>query len=180
MNPKYNSAIKYGFILATITIVVKLAMYLANMNSTSVWISVLLFLFSLGFIYYVGLEERKAHGGYISWKDVLVALFICTMIGFISPVLFDQLFNTFIDPSKFEEEKKIGLEMIEKLRNHVGDEAADAQIEKLLAQKSFSFSGLVMLILGGIIISFIISSVIALFIKKENPNAIFEKYNKSL
>ena len=98
------------------------------------------------------------------------------MIIFITQTLFLLLFNEFIDSSAFESEKEQAIQLIEKMRGMVGDEASDTQIEMITNQKNLDFSRILNLIFGSILISFLIAAIAALFIKRDNPQDRFEKY----
>ena len=61
----------------------------------------------------------------------------------------------------------------------MGNEATEKAIEDIANTNPFSFGKIILAFCFSLIFYFIISSIIALILKKENPNLIFEKYKEN-
>ncbi len=66
--------------------------------------------------------------------------------------------------------------MIENFRGSMGDEAAEKQIELIQSEDMLSLKNISIMLASAIIASFIISALLALIVRRENPQALFDKY----
>jgi hypothetical protein len=98
------------------------------------------------------------------------------MIGFSLGTVYQIVFMKYIDPSVLEEQKEMKIKMIENFRGSMGDEAAEKQIELIQSEDMLSLKNISIMLASAIIASFIISALLALIVRRENPQALFDKY----
>ena len=82
----------------------------------------------------------------------------------------------YIDPELMEEQKEMQIKMMEGMRGTMGDEATEAQIERIQSEDVMSFKNISMMIGGSAIMAFFIVAAEALIVKRDNPNELFDKY----
>lgn len=162
--------VRYGLIVGIVSIVVSLIGYLLGITVTSMIYGLLAFAITILIIYLCGVAARTESGGYISWKSALKAMWVCGMIGFLISTVYQVVFMEFIDPSVKEQQKEMQIKAIEQWRGSMGDEAADAKIEEIQSTEFFGIKNISLMMAGSIIVTFIISAILALVLKKENPN----------
>lgn len=156
-----TSSVRYGFILAAFSILLSLVTYLLDISSTGYLIGILSLVGSIFIMYFAGHTEKNKLGGFISWKQALKAIWICGMIGFSLGTVYQIVFMKYIDPS---------------FRGSMGDEAAEKQIELIQSEDMLSLKNISIMLASAIIASFIISALLALIVRRENPQALFDKY----
>ena len=171
-----TSSVRYGFILAAFSILLSLVTYLLDISSTGYLIGILSLVGSIFIMYFAGHTEKNKLGGFISWKQALKAIWICGMIGFSLGTVYQIVFMKYIDHSVLEEQKEMKIKMIENFRGSMGDEAAEKQIELIQSEDMLSLKNISIMLASAIIASFIISALLALIVRRENPQALFDKY----
>ena len=90
--------------------------------------------------------------------------------------LSSRVFMKYIDPELMEEQKEMQIKMMEGMRGTMGDEATEAQIERIQSEDVMSFKNISMMIGGSAIMAFFIAAILALIVKRDNPNELFDKY----
>ncbi len=168
---KYLIAIRYGLIWGVATILFYLTLYLVTGKlETGVFLGFLVFAAGLGIMYFIGISRRNELGGYINWKEAMTHIWVGAMISVILSTLFTIILYNFIDPSLIEQLKELQIKTLESFRNNLGDKATDEQIDKIQNSNPFGFLNSLLLIAGGIVVQFLFSCIIALAVKKEDPN----------
>lgn len=172
---KHKNAIRLGLIWAGISVATTLLLYLLGIMENP-YAGALLFIFGIYMMYQSGKEKRIELGGYINWKQALTPIWLTSVIsGFIS-TLFSWVLFRFIDPDLQAKQKEKAIEMTEKLRSLIGDEATEKELEKL---ENFDFTSLgnyLNIFLWTLLLYFIIAAILALILRKKDPQEIFDKY----
>lgn len=163
--------VKWGVIASGLGIAITLLAYLINPSSISnLWVGFI----SFGLMIYcatkASLEERALQGGYMTWGQALVPALLAILIYFVVSMLFSYVLTTIIDPTLIKEQTEASIEIQEKIRNFLGSEMTDAEIEEL---RKKSEPTLVNMIVGGffamLCFGFLFSAIIAIFVAKKNP-----------
>ncbi|HYV92946.1 MAG TPA: DUF4199 domain-containing protein [Chitinophagales bacterium] len=138
------------------------------------------FRFMPSILYYVlfligAFQLRKAQGGFISFKDVFVALIICSAVVVVINTIFAYILQTVIDPNLPDEVKKYWMDWT---YNWMNGKVPDEKIQETLKEmegKDYGMSVKNMLI-GlpmGVGLDAIIILIIAAIVKRKNPMAEF-------
>ena len=171
-----SPAIRFGLFLAAASILLSIIPYLLDMKTMSMFFGVISFIISIVFMFLSGTSERDSLGGFITWKQALKTIWICGLIGFGIGTLYQVVFMKYIDPELMEEQKEMQIKMMEGMRGTMGDEATEAQIERIQSEDVMSFKNISMMIGGSAIMAFFIAAILALIVKRDNPNELFDKY----
>lgn len=177
--------IKNGFIYGVISIVYLMITYVMGVGAmASLWNTVIQIVVLLGVFIYIGLEARKAFGGYMSFGDAFKSIFLSFALGAFLTLLFNFILNTMIDPALPGKIFESGIETAVSMMERFGaDEAAIEQVyDQMMEQRdsvhdSFTLVGfftsyLVMLFFGGIGVA-----IAAAITKKNDPNPFSEIEN---
>lgn len=178
MNINKDFVVQYGLLYAAVTIVYALVSYLLGVSFMLNWINVGFALVLPFFIaLFIGIKNRAAKGGFISWKESFMDLFVTIAAGMLLSVAFNFVLNTTIDPDL---PMKVYDATVEKtmtmMENFGGDEAAlDEVSRKLEEQREQTLSnytpiGFVKTYIGSLFFAALVAAVISLFVKRENPN----------
>ena len=168
-------AIRLGLIWGGISIATTLLLYLLGMIQNPA-ASVLLFFFGIYMMYRSGLLKRDELGGYITWKQALAPIWLTSVISSVLSVGFSWILFKFIAPDLQELQREEAIKMTEKMRSWIGDAATEEQLEKLQTQDFASPGQYLLVLFGAFLIYFAIACLIALIVKKKNPEELFSKY----
>lgn len=117
----------------------------------------------------LGLQQRKAMGGYISIRDAFQAMFVAILIQLAISQIYSVIYYNFIDPDFFTRMGDAVYDMTIKLG---GDETkaaeAVAEVEQQAADKN-NFSKLILGFAKTIVFNSIIGLIIAAIIKRNKP-----------
>jgi len=151
---------------------------------TSLWNTVIQIIVFLGVFVYIGLEARKAFGGYMSFGNAFKSIFLSFALGVFLTLLFNFILNTMIDPALPAKLFDSGVETAISMMERFGaDESAIEEVyDKMTEQKesihdSFTLVGfftsyITMLFFGGIGVA-----IAAAITKKSDPNPFSEIEN---
>ena len=171
----YISALKAGLIIAAVSIVLFLIMYVADIKPVGIMMPILILLIgiAIGIIILVVLfkKYRTSIGGFISFRDAFLYAFIALAVSVIVSQLFSYLFVMLVEPEYYKnimEAQKAWMENY--LAGKMPDEQITQQLDKIDAQtaKMGSFTTLLRNMLTGIIVSGIEALIVGAIMKK-NP-----------
>ncbi len=176
----FSIAIRIGLIWGIGSIIYSLCQYLITGNQeTGIILGLLVLIAGFAVLYLIGIKRRNQLGGYIRWKEAMTHMWVGGIINSILYTMFIFILNTYIDPELKQKTIETQIEYIEKFRGSMGDAVADQQIEKLENSDPFSPLNMIMIFAGGLLIQFVFSSLVALIVKRDNPNE-NQGYNKKL
>lgn len=171
----HQAAIRYGLIWGAISIATTLILYLLGMiQSTAA--NILLFIFGIYMMYQSGVNKRTELGGFISWKLAITPIWLTSVVSSILTVIFSWILFKFIDPDLQELQREEAIKMTEKMRSWVGDAATEEQLEQLQTQDFASPGQYLLIFLGALLFYFLIACLIALVVRRKNPEELFSKY----
>ncbi|MCC6816115.1 MAG: DUF4199 domain-containing protein [Saprospiraceae bacterium] len=167
----FSQTIRIGILWGIGSMLFSLIQYLITGSlETGVLLGILIFLLGIGIMYYIGIKRREMNGNYIAWKEAMTHMWVGAMINVFITTIYIFIFYNFIDPDLKNKITEAQIQMIENFRGSMGDQAANQQIEKLENTDPFSVSNTLIILGGGILLQFVISCVVALVVKKDDPN----------
>ena len=163
--------IRWGIIIAVISVILFTIcnMFLAN-NLIVYFISVFLcFAVQVILMGVAGAQQRKAVGGYISFKDAFRAIFITLLIFVIVNTIYSYIYAHFIDPDFAVKMKDASLGFAKKMgaNDEALDKAAKNADEKL--EQSKHLSSQLLSFFWSIVIYSIFGFICAAIVKKNKP-----------
>ncbi|NOT36857.1 MAG: DUF4199 domain-containing protein [Saprospiraceae bacterium] len=166
----FSGAIRIGLIWGMGSIIFSLTQYLITGNqNTGLLLGIIIFLVGIAVMYLIGIQRRKQLNDYISWKEAMTHIWVGAIINTIIYTLFIFILNNYIDPDLKQKTIEAQIKMIEEYRGSMGDAVADAQIEKIENNDPFSFTNVLLILGGGVLVQFLFSCLVALVVKRDDP-----------
>lgn len=173
---KQNASIVWGVGLGVISSIVTLLIWMTNVNFLGNWMyGTAILIINIVVLVLATKARRKQLGGFISYKNALLACFITYVISLVISVMFSFFLYNVIDPELSTTMKTVAIENTSKMLEGFGlDEEAmeEAMVKLEEADYSYGAAKAGSNILWGALVGLIISALIAIFIRKEKP--IFE------
>jgi len=177
-----NFILQYGLLYGLIISGYSLITYIIGVDFMISWYSIgISLVIPFAITYYIGVKARSKNGGYITWKEAFLELFMVLAAGMFITVAFSFTLNTIIDPDLPNE---IYDKTIEKTMTIMEDLGSDDEVmEKTYAefekgredmQNAFTPLGLVKSYFSSLLLAALAAALISLFVKKENPNPFSE------
>jgi hypothetical protein len=118
-----------------------------------------------------GAQQRKALGGFISFKDAFRAIFITLLIFLVINTIYSYIYMHFIDPDFSEKMKEASLRMAEKwgANQEALDKAAQKADDNI--EKGKHLSSQLLSFFWSIVIYSIFGMICAAIVKKNKPEA---------
>ncbi|MDQ3140947.1 MAG: DUF4199 domain-containing protein [Bacteroidota bacterium] len=174
-------SLRIGIIWSACFVVLFILFYLVDVNLVhNYWVNTALFVLGLIPMYLVGSLRRRELGGFITWKQALSSIWSCSVVYSFVSVVHSYIFYNFIDPSMKDEQKKMAVKAIEKWRSTMGDQEADKQIDQIMNTNSMSLQNMIFSFCILLLFYFIISAIMAYFIRKNDPQIIERKFTDQL
>ena len=158
----------YGLILAAVSIVFSLLMYIFDVNMFSITFAIfsgLLMLIGIPSTMAIlgsnNLRTKHAADRTISYLDALVTCVVILLIGFLLSNIYSYLFYHYLDPSYLKAQVQKMVEMLEKY--NLPQEKIDETIAK--TEKGFEIGRM---LLTSLITSTVLSLIIAIFVRKRD------------
>ena len=158
----------YGLIMAAISIVFSLLMYIFDVNLFSITFAIfsaLIFLLGIPITLAIlgcnNLRSKYAEDRTISYLDAVFTCLVIFVIGFILSNLYNYVFNTYLDPSYMKQQLVKLVEMLEKYN------LPQEQIDETIAKSEESFNlGIMFRNSAGVAV--VLSLILAIFVKKKD------------
>ncbi|HMO32184.1 MAG TPA: DUF4199 domain-containing protein [Lacibacter sp.] len=168
-----NYLLQYGLISGAAGIVTYLVLYLGGaewMTSPAAFATSLV---PIIFAVLGVLAVRKSNGGFIDFGDALKNSFGIFVIGGLMVTLFSYLLINFIDPDFKQAMQQASMEMTEKMlkRFNLPQDQIDKAVEEATKKDNFSIGNVLLGFAFTCFLWFLFSLIIALILKKKNPNA---------
>jgi hypothetical protein len=95
-----NFSIKHGLLIGLISIVLSVVFYIIDplMQFTNYWISLLILVLMIVLLVVLGLDVRKKIGGYWSFGQAFISVFIMGAVVSLFSVVYNFILLKFIDP----------------------------------------------------------------------------------
>lgn len=169
---KFSIPLTWGVITGVVSILIFTIYSMFLMSSmgfmgTTV-IGVLSFIVVMVLLLVMSLQQRKAMGGFISFKEAFQGLFIAILIVVAISNIYTVIYTNWIDPQYFDKVKEMSVSMVSGLGD---EEAADAVAEKMDEEfeKQKSFSRQMLGFAGSVILYSLFGFIIAAVVKRNKP-----------
>lgn len=123
-----KSSINNGLFLGIAMVIGSYVLYLANPKMFFSAKSLVLLMIFIIILVKAGRDARADNGGYISFKEVFINMFVTGAIGTLLCTSFEYLLFNFIDPSLIDMQKEIALEAAEKVTELLGGMGEEYEI----------------------------------------------------
>lgn len=167
-------ALKTGVIIAVISMIISLVIYILDPTFFAAWWFQLVLLFvTLGFICYQGIQYRNGEGGYMDFGKAWIYSLTAMLTSGLISTLFSILLFTVVDPELAEIVADAAAETAESMARSFGapEGAIDDAVEKAKADTldRLTPKGYAVSFLWSILVSGIISLITGLIIRKKKP-----------
>lgn len=164
-----------GLYLGLTLILLTTVMYAIDINLfTSTWIGMVNLLIITGFCIFAALKNKKANGGFISFKEAFTSFVVTFVVGFLLSTIYTIILLNYIDPEAkailTENIIKTTIAMMEKFGGKTAD--MNKVIEEMQKTDSFGVAGQLKGFAFSVIIYSIIGLITALVVKRERPQSI--------
>lgn len=172
--------LKYGLIYGVLAITYLMITYVMGVETMAgTWNGITQMVIFFGVLVFIGLQARKANGGYISYKETFMTIIISYALGAFLFLLFNFILNTLIDPELPGKIYEVTLNNTMKMMEGFG--MGDAELEKVYEEmakedpyKYYNALGFLQLYFMFLIGGGIGSALAALIGKKNNPDPFAE------
>jgi hypothetical protein len=163
-----KNAWPYGLIMAAISIVLSLLMYIFNINMFTITFAILSFL-----IFVIGvpvtmtilgcnnLRLKHTTEHHITYLDAAVSCLVILLIGFLISNLYTYIFNNFIDPEYMKQQISKMTDMLQKYN------LPQDKIDETITNTE-NRMGIGPMLLNSLIFGVAISLIVSLFIRKKD------------
>lgn len=168
---KFSTAIKIGIIIAVIKILLNTIGYqffIGNWIATSL-VGLTSFVFGIAMYIYIGKQQRKMLGGYITIKDAFQVIFVAILISVVITYFYDIIYMKWIDPNLVDKIKESSMSFAEKMG------ATQDRLDKMSEEfdksntEKWSFNRQAISLLSSIVLNSIIGFICAAIVKKNKP-----------
>lgn len=165
----WKNAVNYGIIAGILSVAFSLIQWLLGLMEVQ-WLGVIPFLI-VGFIIFIGAKNwrDRFNGGWMSYGEAFKTGFFIILISSIIGILYQYVFLNFIDPGFLAAQLANAEEAILESNPNISDADLDRAMEMTATFTSttmITVMGLVMSLLFGTILS----AIVAIFVKKEDPS----------
>jgi hypothetical protein len=166
-----NPLVQYGLLSAAVGLITYIGLYLGGVKLMTSPVAYATYLLPILFAVLGCVAAKKQNGGFLEFGQALKISFGIFVITTLASSLFSYVLLNFIDPEFKEAMQQVSIEMTEKMMKRFG--ASQDQIDKALDDASkkdnFSFGSVMLGFAFSCFISFLISLIIAVIVKKKNP-----------
>ena len=174
--------LQYGLLYGAIMAGYSLISYIIGIDFMLNWFNVAFaFVLPFGIAFYIGTVARKNNGGFLTWREAFTELFLVLAAGFFVVVAFDFVLNTLIDPQlPMQLYDKVVEKTMTMMQDLGSDEATLNETYKTFEEgrqaviEKYQAFGVVKTYFSGLFFQGLVAALIALFIKRENPNPFSE------
>lgn len=166
-----NPLLQYGLLSAAVGVIAYIALYLGGVKLMVSPLAFVLNLLPIVFAVLACITVKKRNGGFLEFGQALKISFGVFVITGIAVSIFSYVLLNFIDLEFKQAMQQTSLEMSEKMMKRFG--ASQDQIDKALDEANkkdnFSFGNVMLGFAFSCFIYFLISLIIALIVRKKNP-----------
>jgi hypothetical protein len=168
-----NPLVQYGLFSGVAGILVYLLLYLGGASVMTSPLAFITNLIPIAFAVIACLSVRKQSGGFLEFSEALKTSFGIFVISGLAVTLFSYLLLNYIDTDFKTAMQQAAMEMTENLMKKFGapQEQIDKALEEAAKKDNFSFSSVMLGFAVSCILWFLFSLIIALIVRKKNPNA---------
>jgi len=173
-----KSSINNGLFLGVAMVISSYVLYLANPKMFFSAKSIVLLMIFIIVLIKAGRDARTENGGFISFKEVFINMFVTGAIGTLLCTSFELVLFNFIDPGLIDIQKEIALEAAEKVTEMLGglseeyEVAFEQEIEKIEESNPASMAATIKNYFARLIAPVaLLSAIIGLVIKRRGTGS---------
>lgn len=169
----FKSALRNGCIVGLFSIILMMATYAMDPTMLAKWwLSLLFYFIGLGLVIYYALDIRKKVGGYMSFVEAMLAVFVMFLVTSFISQIFNYVLFTYIDPELTQVLKEAIVNQTTSMMERFG--APQEEIDKAIAKietedYGMSIGRAIKGFLFGALFSMIVSMAVALGVKRNPP-----------
>ncbi|MCX6186432.1 MAG: DUF4199 domain-containing protein [Bacteroidetes bacterium] len=175
-NSHYQLAMRFGLYYSLASIIIDIVFFILNLNPSLNWLNGILKLTIGVTVIYLGMKARRDDelGGYISYSSALGFGSIMVLLSALVLSVYAYIHMTFVDPEGIDRVMKEVKEQL--ILKNSSEEEIEMSLSMMRKMKSPAFS-VPMAFIGGFVWGFILSLIIAIFVRKNDPNAEYNSLN---
>lgn len=173
-----ENILKFGLLLGIINIIIGLIIYIIDITlMVTWWLGIGILILNFCIVLYAGFTYRKSAGGFLSFKNAFIFVFLTLVLSGFIGLLFNMFLFNVLDPGLGEVLADESVKQMVGMMESFGapEENIDEAIEEARANASsqFSFLGGIKTYLWSFIGYAIGALIIGAIIKKKNPETEF-------
>lgn len=167
---KFTIPVRWGIIISIISVFITTIYGMFMMKSMGIMgasiVGVLTFITMMLLLLVMGTQQRKAMGGFITFREAFSAIFVSILIVVVVSSVYQYIYTHFIDPNYFETMREMSVKMSTSLGVDA-DKAEAASMEQIEKQKGVSsiFLG----IATSLVLYSLFGFIIAAIVKRNKP-----------
>lgn len=170
---RFTIPLRWGLIIGIVSILTFTIYSMFMMMTVGVWGGMgflfISFVITMILMAVMATQQRKAMGGYITFKEAFSAIFVCILVVVVLYQLYAAVYTTWIDPEYYDKQ----LEMSNKMTIEIGASEEQAELAATRAEEQIenqkSFGGKLMGVLLSIILYSLFGFIIAAIVKRNKP-----------
>ncbi len=166
---RFAIPVKWGIIWGVLSCIITTVQHMFLLEPYAFYLAIFFIQFVLGLVFYcvAGIQQRKAMGGYITFKDAFQAIFVVIVISSIITAIYSFVYFKWIDPGVMDQLKEQTLSSMEKWG--APTDSIDEAAENFDKGKDGSVGTMLLNLCKGLIISSIFGFICAAIVKKKKP-----------
>ena len=166
-------SIRNGLIIGGVSVLLSLVFWVVDplMQYTNSWVAFGLFVIVIVLLVILGIETRKAAGGYWTFAEAFKSLLLTSVIVSIITILFHYILNAFIDPTLPQRAADaIGEKLTDQLSSAgLSQDKIDEMVAAMPAKLAPTLKNEAVNLGLGLLVYAVIDLIIAAIIKKNQP-----------
>lgn len=169
---KFAIPLKWAVIISIVSIFITTIYGMFLMQSMGVMgmgiFGVLTFIIMMLLVTAMAFQQRKAMGGFITFKEAFQAIFVTILIITAVSTVYTFIYTNYIDTEYFDKTREMSLKMATAFGGDEAREMAEAEVDKQI-EKQKGISGVFMGMLTSIILYSLFGFIIAAIVKRKKP-----------
>lgn len=169
---RFAIPVRWGIIISIVSIFITTIYGMFIMQSMGMMgmgiFGVLTFITMMLLLTAMAFQQRKAMGGYITFKEAFQAIFVSILIVTAVSAIYTFIYTNYIDTEYFEKTREMSIKMATSFGGEDARELAEAEADKQI-EKQKGISGVFMGLLTSIILYSLFGFIIAAIVKRKKP-----------
>ncbi|GAA3913470.1 DUF4199 family protein [Chitinophaga oryziterrae] len=166
-----NPGIKWGLIAGAVAILVNIIVWqLSHELFFSFVLGMILLAVFVIFSVFAGLQQKRALGGFIDFKQALKPVFLTFVIGGLMAVICTYVFYNFVDPTIPDQAKQHAVATADRTLHwaHMPEDDIDKQLDEIRKQDyHMPATGIILTYFSLVIRYFVLAAIVSVCIRKK-------------